>query len=124
MNGSFRAQVGRLILVGAIVYCVLLTAVLAASTYFHCTIEQPVRDIVVIILTWITTKAGTVVDHQFGSSQGSEDKTLNCSQKEAEDSDPILPDPNFGFGVRQPNTHHSDELQDVGQQKPEELSRK
>jgi|GEM_PF-6801206 len=72
---TFRQEVGRLILIGAIVYCAGLTLILAAATWAHCEVSQPVRDIVIIILTWFTTKAGTVIDHQFGSSQGSEDKT-------------------------------------------------
>jgi hypothetical protein len=72
---NFRAEVGRVILIGAIAYCGLLTLILAVGTYCHCEVSQPIRDIIIIILTWFTTKAGTVVDHQFGSSQGSEDKT-------------------------------------------------
>ncbi len=72
INGTFRAEVGRVILIDAIVYCALLTIILTVGTYYHSEISQPARDIVIIILTWFTTKAGTVVDHQFGSSQGSD----------------------------------------------------
>jgi len=72
---TFKAQVGRLILVGAVAYCALLTVGLIASTFFKCEPTQPVRDIIIIILTWFTTKAGTVVDHQYGTSAGSETKS-------------------------------------------------
>lgn len=75
---TFRQEVGRLILMGAIAYCAGLTLILAVATWAHCEVSQPVRDIVIIILTWFTTKAGTVVDHQFGSSQVNE-----ASKKEA-----------------------------------------
>lgn len=52
MNGNFRAEVGRVILIGAISYCALLTLILAMGTYCHCEVSQPIRD------TGFTTKAG------------------------------------------------------------------
>jgi hypothetical protein len=71
----FKAEVGRLILIGAIGYCAALTFGLLAGAVFKVELSQPMRDILIIILTWFTTKAGTVVDHQYGSSAGSELKT-------------------------------------------------
>ena len=52
MNGNFRAEVGRVILLGAISYCALLTLILAMGTYCHYEVSQPIRD------TGFTTKAG------------------------------------------------------------------
>lgn len=75
LKNGFRAQVGRVILIGGVAYCFLLTVALGLSVIFQCQLDQPVRDLLVMILTWMTTKAGTVVDHQFGGSQGSDAKT-------------------------------------------------
>jgi hypothetical protein len=75
MVDKFKAEVGRVIMIGAIAYCGLLTIGLMVSAIWKCELSQPVRDMLVIILTWITTKAGTVVDHQYGGSAGSDAKT-------------------------------------------------
>ena len=90
---SFKAEVGRLILIGAVAYCALLTIGLVASTVLKCDIPQHVREILVIILTWFTTKAGTVVDHQYGTSAGSESKTDFMMQelKKGEDAEWVKP---------------------------------
>ena len=89
MDSKFRAEVGRMILIGAIAYCGLVTLGLIVSTFFNCTLSQPARDMLVIILTWFTTKAGTVVDHQFGSSQRIE--AMQEKKKEEEPCEPIDP---------------------------------
>jgi hypothetical protein len=74
-NEDFRILVGRVILVGAVAYCAMLTIVLVTSAIFKVTLDQPIRDLLLIILTWFTTKAGTVVDHSYGDSFGSGVKT-------------------------------------------------
>jgi len=90
---KFKAEVGRLILVGACGYCALLTVVLIVTTYFKCEPSQPVRDILIIILTWFTTKAGTVVDHQYGTSASSETKSdfMMTELKKKEDAAWVKP---------------------------------
>jgi hypothetical protein len=97
MNGKFRAMVGKTILVGACAYCGLLTIALLVSMIFKCELSQPVRDVIIIILTWFTTKAGTVIDHEYGSSSGSDEKTdfmmKQLTKKEEEPCAPPLEKP-------------------------------
>lgn len=84
LNDQFRAQVGRVILIGAVSYCFLLTVALGVTVIFKCELSQPVRDLLIIILTWFTTKAGTVVDHQYGGSHGSDSKEHLLKPKKEE----------------------------------------
>jgi len=81
---KFKAEVGRLILVGACGYCALLTVVLIVTTYFKCEPSQPVRDILIIIL---------VVDHQYGTSASSETKSdfMMTELKKKEDAAWVKP---------------------------------
>jgi hypothetical protein len=78
---DFKVLVGRVILVGAVAYCGLLTIALVVSSVFKVSLDQPVRDLLLIILTWFTTKAGTVVDHSYGDSYGSGVKTSFMMQE-------------------------------------------
>lgn len=95
MMDDFRAQVGRVILMGAVAYCFMLTVALAFSAIFKCELSQPVRDLLIVILTWLTTKAGTVIDHQYGGSHGSDAKTdaMLHPKKEEPPCEPEPPKP-------------------------------
>jgi hypothetical protein len=82
------------IIVGAtVLYCLIITIALL----WGCGIKETTKDLILIILTWFVSKAGTVYDYFYGTSQSSDKKTdlINEGGYRENPNIDIVPNPFF-----------------------------
>lgn len=68
---TFKARLGYIMVYATVTYCLAITGALL----WGCSFSEVAKDLILIILTWFISKAGTIIDYFYGTSQSSNDKT-------------------------------------------------
>lgn len=73
---DLKTNLGYLVVVATIVYCIAITIAL----FWGCSFSEIVKDMILIILTWFISKSGTIIDYFYGSSKSSQDKDATIAK--------------------------------------------
>lgn len=80
----FKTRLGYIMVYATVAYCLAITGALL----WGCKFSEVAKDLILIILTWFISKAGTIIDYFYGTSQSSHDKTDLLSKAAPVSSEP------------------------------------